>query len=1196
MADPVSVSSALCSGAVPRRWRRTARPVALLAVLGGVVLALAVLGPARASTPPAAWPGTSSDVTRDRRHAGPAALAVTKILTLTAPVDTYVDSNHPGESFASRTYLLAGSYDDLSDAYALIRFPLKTVPEGAVVRQAVLRAYYDSYCGNTSETVTIAQVVAPWDVSTVTWNTRPAIKNTSSSRAFGTSVGAYYAWPPITSLVRQWLDDPKQYPNNGIALRMAAGKPCRHFASANSSHDPQLVLELELPTPAPTSTLRPTLSPTPTATSELSPTPTGSVTAADTATPEPTPAATDTATSTPTVTTAPTATPSPTPTARRASIGGRVWHDANRDGQVDPGEDPMTAATLNLELSDSFIAEATIDGQGRYVFADLEPGRIYRVHLDEATLRPVAYRRTTAANPLVVVPQGGQDIRTADFGYAPPPATEPPERQRIDTWVLGLEVNQGQQDWVFTDLAHAGNLGGFVSLDQTAFANPLIPGKPAVVRVYAGLRDSPDRPATPAEGFAVTGRLYVQRAVVGARRHTLNPVESPDCSEHAGGVGQACRRVVGLFPSLGRQGQDTQSDYDLDLIDARSHWEGTLNFVIPPDVTATFDQAGVILTAEIEPVARQEVQAADNVFELQLGNVAAPNPLNVDLLRIRLRGDPPLPSSPAARRAMDQMVKLMPYDQVVFRRNRTYVDRTFTRKRVQLLDTGVYHLSECDTLWLDLFQTFGNWVVAGDTVFGLTPTDIDLGHCTGLAWRVPGLGGIGFAELPAFAITSTLILDPDDEDKVGIMAQELYHAHLDRRHASNDHGEGDGCFLEGIGLTLVDLLTNYDSDCWKPSLHPHGAMGEYPPGYVRIGPNPGGLTGRIYGDRGAFGMRIEATDDTSWRLTLYDPCPTGALDRADPLGTLAQRWDLAASRYRCTVDDDTMPHTFMSYGDNPWPSEDEFLGVTVPARFAAAEAASKTDANAACHDVGGAHGAASAWPEAGRGATRAECIERGLAVSGLRATDPPGLLATGIISGSLAGFVPLLPSPAGAAWSGPSTMPLKVAARTSDGRTITLPAAVSVSIGHPQRWLQFAATLPAEVEPERLALTLRGQEIAVATASTHAPTVRVLWPNGGERLWLAGSYTVRWTAGDEDGNPLSFLVESSPDGGATWYPLGRAEEQLSLDVRAEAGALDPSGRALIRVTATDGLRWARDASDAPFRVWAGATHLPIAWR
>ena len=45
---------------------------------------------------------------------------------------------------------------------------------------------------------------------------------------------------------------------------------------------------------------------------------------------------------------------------------------------------------------------------------------------------------------------------------------------------------------------------------------------------------------------------------------------------------------------------------------------------------------------------------------------------------------------------------------------------------------------------------------------------------------------------------------------------------------------GEGCLLEGAAQELAEFITNYDTDCWKPSLHPHGVMGEYPVG-LRIG-------------------------------------------------------------------------------------------------------------------------------------------------------------------------------------------------------------------------------------------------------------------------------------------------------------------------------------------------------------------------
>lgn len=68
-----------------------------------------------------------------------------------------------------------------------------------------------------------------------------------------------------------------------------------------------------------------------------------------------------------------------------ATIGDRVWHDLNRNGVQDNDEPGVAGVSLRLERLPSsapainaYLRVAVSDGQGRYTFANLEPGQ-YRV-------------------------------------------------------------------------------------------------------------------------------------------------------------------------------------------------------------------------------------------------------------------------------------------------------------------------------------------------------------------------------------------------------------------------------------------------------------------------------------------------------------------------------------------------------------------------------------------------------------------------------------------------------------------------------------------------------------------------------------------------------------------------------------------------------------------------------------------------
>jgi len=730
----------------------------------------------------------------------------------------------------------------------------------------------------------------------------------------------------------------------------------------------------------------------------------------------------------------------------------------------------------------------------------------------------------------------------------------------VDLWLMGIEYSQAIQDFIFTDLERAPGDVGLISLEESTFAMPVIPGKPMAVRVYVGVRQGPGSPSAPSEGFAATGELEV---ILGdGPPHVLTPVDNPNCSEQSGATtGQACLATIHVHPSLGRvvTRQDpaiitntgpllvdlelpTRTEYDLDLIDQRARLEGTLNFVLPPELTAAAD-GGLTLRARVVPVGRAEAAAGDNEFELQLGEFTDPNPLDLGLVRVSMPGTA-APSSLNSQGMLTEMLELTPYDSLALNSNRAFFyDGDRLRIRVWLfglIEVADETLTQCETLWLDLFDSFG---LSNDfTLFAVSPATVDLQGCAGLGWRVPGFGGIALSEIAT---------NEDDHGQLGTMAQEAYHALLDRRHVSNDHGEDDGCFLkEGI---LADLIgaAGFDTDCWKPAPYLHGAMGEYPL-----------VNESIFGDRGAMGLEVDP-DGPTWRLTLYDPCPTGGVDRSDELATLtwlSRRWDDFAfwadgfNLYLCR-EHGNAPHDFMSYGDKPWTSVQQFLGETeIPAGLSR-----QTD--------GSAHALFGLIPQQGFPVWRAQA---GLSDSQV----------TAIVTQTGAGFASLLPSPAGAApIVGDASSPVRLAVET-DGGTLELPMAMSFEPGHPRTLIFLTTTLPAGVSPDRMALIFEGQELAVAEMSQHAPEVRVLTPNGGEAWGQGEVETISWEASDADGDPLRLRVEYSADAGTTWQSLGISRTANSISVAVDD--LPPSPVALIRVVASDGMRLADDTSDATF--------------
>ncbi len=128
----------------------------------------------------------------------------------------------------------------------------------------------------------------------------------------------------------------------------------------------------------------------------------------------------------------------------------------------------------------------------------------------------------------------------------------------------------------------------------------------------------------------------------------------------------------------------------------------------------------------------------------------------------------------------------------------------------------------------------------------------------------------------------------------------------------------------------------------------------------------------------------------------------------------------------------------------------------------------------------------------------------------------------------------------------------------------------------------FALAVPYPNSTTQIVLTRKGTPIASRVVSPHAPTVRLLSPNGGETWAGTGAHTVTWTASDLDGDTLHFALAYSTDGGASWIPAGSnlTGAQHALDV-----SLLPGGTSvLLRISATDGVNTTDDVSDAPFTV------------
>jgi hypothetical protein len=103
------------------------------------------------------------------------------------------------------------------------------------------------------------------------------------------------------------------------------------------------------------------------------------------------------------------------------------------------------------------------------------------------------------------------------------------------------------------------------------------------------------------------------------------------------------------------------------------------------------------------------------------------------------------------------------------------------------------------------------------------------------------------------------------------------------------------------------------------------------------------------------------------------------------------------------------------------------------------------------------------------------------------------------------------------------------------------------------------------------------------SASQHAPVVTIDAPEPVDPAMIS------WTATDQDGDELEYIVLYSPDGGTSWYPFAVRVGTTELEIYCSYFA--GGENAMVRVLATDGFNMSV-ADSVPFQVTGKA---PIAF-
>ncbi len=155
---------------------------------------------------------------------------------------------------------------------------------------------------------------------------------------------------------------------------------------------------------------------------------------------------------------------------------------------------------------------------------------------------------------------------------------------------------------------------------------------------------------------------------------------------------------------------------------------------------------------------------------------------------------------------------------------------------------------------------------------------------------------------------------------------------------------------------------------------------------------------------------------------------------------------------------------------------------------------------------------------------------------------------------------------------------------------LSLPPGGDFSGGEVDNLIPFSLIVPDLDEAARILLVSRadGRVLAERRKTNHPPVVAWQSPSGGERF--QGTIDAAWNGTDADGDPLTYSVLYSRDGGASFDAIAADIERASLSY--DASQLGGSENARLRIVATDGFN--TTTADSPsFKVTSKPPILSI---
>ena len=125
---------------------------------------------------------------------------------------------------------------------------------------------------------------------------------------------------------------------------------------------------------------------------------------------------------------------------------------------------------------------------------------------------------------------------------------------------------------------------------------------------------------------------------------------------------------------------------------------------------------------------------------------------------------------------------------------------------------------------------------------------------------------------------------------------------------------------------------------------------------------------------------------------------------------------------------------------------------------------------------------------------------------------------------------------------------------------------------------------------QRIAIYHGTQELASRSVSAHAPVVALTGPANGAVISGEG-IDLSWVGSDGDGDPLTYWLEYSTDGGAHWQLMSGELDDSSVTVESEA--LPGTSQGKFRLTASDGVNTGEDETQGTFTVGNKAPEVAI---